>query len=87
MPYIKKETREFLDPEIEALITRLNNGFFVDGNINYVITRIIDALYGSGGYAVYNRAMGVLDCVAKEFYRRQVAPYEDVKIKENGDVY
>lgn len=85
MPYIKKEARELLDPEIDALIARLRN--VIDGNVNYTITRLIDALYGQGGYAVYNRAMGVLDCVAREFYRRRVAPYEDEKIEENGDVY
>ena len=44
-------------------------------------------VYAAGGYAVYNRAMGVFDCAAREFYRRVVAPYEDKKIMENGDVY
>ena len=31
--------------------------------------------------------MGALICTMFEFYRRVVAPYEDTKIKENGDVY
>jgi len=39
------------------------------------------------GYFHYNRAMGVLASAMQEFYRRRVAPYEDVKIAENGDVY
>lgn len=30
---------------------------------------------------------GILDCVSKEFYRRNVAPYEDTKISLNGDVF
>lgn len=59
----------------------------IDGIMNYVITRLTLNVYGVGGYAIFNRAMGVLDCVAREFYRRKVAPYEDKKIKENGDVY
>lgn len=87
MPYIKQEIREFLDPEIDALVARIRGGFLEDGNINYVITRLMLELYGKGGYAMFNRAMGVLDCVAREFYRRRVAVYEDKKIIENGDVY
>jgi len=31
-------------------------------------------------------AMGVLSAITEEFYRRKVAPYEDEKIVENGDV-
>jgi len=31
--------------------------------------------------------MGVLECIKQEFYRRAVAPYEDKKKEENGDVY
>ena len=34
----------------------------------------------------YNRSMGVLECIKSEWYRRQVGPYEDKKIRENGDV-
>lgn len=30
--------------------------------------------------------MGALLCTALEIYRRIAAPYEDTKIKENGDV-
>ena len=30
--------------------------------------------------------MGVLSCVGAEFYRRVIAPYEDKKIIQNGDV-
>ena len=32
-------------------------------------------------------ACGALECAKLEFARRIVAPYEDAKIKENGDVY
>lgn len=84
MPYITEGKREEIDLEIEELLKFLPDD---DGVINYTITRIVDHVYGKGGYAVFNRAMGVLDCVAREFYRRKVAPYEDKKIEENGDVY
>mgnify|MGYP000005722049 CR=1 FL=1 len=87
MPYITAKARKKLDSEIDNLIEKLSRDVVVDGEVNYVITRIIDALYGSGGYTIFNRAMGVIDCVAREFYRRKVASYEDKKIAENGDVY
>ena len=31
-------------------------------------------------------AIAALECAKLEFYRRHLAPYEDIKIKENGDV-
>jgi len=87
MPYIKQEDRDRIDKYIDELLLWLSRHPDSDGTVNYVITRIIDDIYGEGGYVVYNRAMGVLDCIAREFYRRRVAPYEDEKIEENGDVY
>jgi len=86
VPYIEKGRREILDNAINNLIQHIRHDP-IDGELNYMITRIIDAAHGGGGYARFNRAMGVLDCVAREFYRRRVVPYENVKIEENGDVY
>ena len=57
----------------------------IDGELNYVITRILKESYPLR-YFNLNRAMGVLECAKLEFYRRVVAPYEDIKIKESGDV-
>ncbi len=59
----------------------------VDGMVNYTLTKILDGVYGSGGYEVYNRLMGVLECVKHEYYRRKISDYEDEKIAENGDIY
>jgi predicted DNA-binding protein with PD1-like motif len=38
-------------------------------------------------YHNYNKAIGVLESVKLEFYRREVASYENKKIKENDDIY
>lgn len=38
-------------------------------------------------YERYNAAIGALECAKLELYRRLVAPYEDQKCAENGDVY
>lgn len=56
-----------------------------DGSINYAFTRIMMSIYPRR-YFHYNRAMGVLNCIAQEFYRVIVGPYEGTKIKENGEV-
>ena len=37
-------------------------------------------------YEDYASVIGALECAKQELYRRLVAPYEDKKIKENGDV-
>jgi hypothetical protein len=88
MPYITGEERRELDPAIDMLVAKLRQAPVekVDGRLNYVISRLLAQLYPKG-YFHYNRAMGVLASAMQEFYRRRVAPYEDVKISENGDVY
>jgi hypothetical protein len=83
MPYITQEQRT----SIECSQDPLNIGEF-----NYFLTMIIiDYLEnpesGRLCYDKYNAVMGALECIKQEFYRREIAPYEDIKIKENGDVY
>ena len=92
MPYVKQEIREQVDEDINNLLMAIKSiqnpkDTAIDGIMNYVITCLMLGVYGGGGYAVYNRAMGVFDCSSKEFYRREIVPYEDKKIIENGDVY
>lgn len=58
------------------------------GELNYAITRLVtNYLRGDYGYDQLNEAIGVLECSKLELYRRMVAPYEDAKCAENGDVY
>lgn len=95
MPYIVDEKRQRLDPSIERLHKALvdlqlddeeNN---MEGNINYALTRLLMMVYGDKEgtwYAQINDAMGVLECVKQEFYRKVAAPYEDQKEFDNGEV-
>lgn len=88
MPYISPNDRIFFDEAIDNLIAKLiyHSGETTrDGIVNYTVTRILHALYMPRYYS-YNSAIGVLECIKQEFYRRSVALYEDTKIKENGDV-
>jgi predicted type IV restriction endonuclease len=57
-----------------------------DGHINYIVTVLLKRLYQPPNYRRYNKAIGVLECIKMEFYRRMVGPYEEEKISENGDV-
>ncbi|MBI4711723.1 MAG: hypothetical protein HY762_00190 [Planctomycetes bacterium] len=88
MPYIDQTSRKNLEPEIKALIKKLKSvpPEKVDGHINYSICRILKELYPPS-YFNYNRMMGLITCVGQEVYRRLVAPYEDKKKDESGDVF
>jgi hypothetical protein len=87
MPYITQEDRPQYDDVLETLIELLKEKppESVDGHLNYVVTRVIKEVYPLRYYHI-NKAMGVLECIQHEFYRRVAAPYEDTKIEQNGDV-
>lgn len=58
------------------------------GDLNFIITKLCLEFAGDAPrYETYNTIIGALESCKLEFYRRAVAPYEDTKIKENGDVY
>jgi len=84
MPYITQEDRE------EMVWRSPENA----GELNYILTRIVLEYLTSNpetsykaNYQRYNDAMGALEGCKLELYRRAIAPYEDKKIQENGDVY
>lgn len=87
MPYIKPEKRGKYERALEELIGILKSLPIeeVDGELNYVVTKILKEVYPLR-YFYINKAMGVLECIKQEFYRRVAAPYEDMKMKESGDV-
>jgi len=57
------------------------------GILNYAITVLTVELTGKPAYWKCALLSGVLANAHDEYYRRLVAPYEDKKIIENGDVY
>lgn len=87
MPYIKPERRKKYTKVLEDLISILKSlpPEEVDGELNYVVTKILKEVYPLRYYHI-NKAIGVLECIKQEFYRRVAASYEDLKIKESGDV-
>ncbi len=94
MPYIDRFTRMQFDPKLEDLLGALflphdkETDITNPGNLNYTITKIINAWLGhTPNYAKYNEVIGVLECAKLELYRRKISEYEDQKCRENGDVY
>lgn len=87
MPYIKKDDRKDYERELLELIALLREHDFDAGHVNYVFTRILhEWWYFNSTYKTICSIMGTCSAVAMEFYRRIASNYEDIKIKENGDV-
>lgn len=88
MPYIKKEEREELKLLVKAIEDEVKKGKMTPGKMDYLITKMIHAYLRQKGlnFSNISEVIGVLEAVKTEFYRRVVAPYEDEKIKDNGDV-
>lgn len=85
MPYIKEEDRGRLRHDLIFLSQKIET----EGELNYSICFLLKMWLAEKGmrYATLNALMGVLSSVTQEFYRRVVAPYEDQKKGENGDVF
>lgn len=81
MPYIDQHARGQLDADLHSP--------FNSGELNYKITKecLRYVRIHELSYRTMNDVIGALECVKQEFYRRMVVPYEDGKIKTNGDVY
>ena len=79
MPYIKQDDRERLQTDVVP-----RNG----GELNYAIHMLMTNYIKEHGvsYETCKDIDGVLGNISKEFYRRKVAPYEDKKALENGDI-
>jgi hypothetical protein len=77
MPYIKKDRRSI------ACLFPKN-----PGELNFALTSMVHDYIRvkKQKYQTYNDIMGALEGAKLELYRRFIAPYEDAKIKENGDV-
>ena len=93
MPYIKQEDRiqydDFIDDLAIALETKNND--ILSGHLNYVLFRLAGLLAqgtssNPGNYARLAVVRSALNEARDEFHRRIMIPYEDKKIKENGDV-
>jgi hypothetical protein len=86
VPYISKERRDLMqDQKFDGESVTMHNA----GELNYELTvKIIDYLVQNGlCYQTINDIVGALEGAKVEFCRRVVAPYENLKAKQNGDLY
>jgi hypothetical protein len=80
MPYIEKQQRSLID--FNSILPN------TAGQLNYKIHNILEEYVKANGvsYQTYNDMIGALEAAKLELYRRSVSNYEDLKIKENGDI-
>jgi hypothetical protein len=88
MPYLKDKK---LKKRIDILIAwfkfysnESKESKTISGELNYFIFKLAKGYIHN--YTTAKEFIGELECAKQEIYRRIVAPYEDEKIKENGDV-
>ena len=81
MPYIPMEKRQALDHILEQVDPALSRG-----EVNYLITNLLLLTMPQKNYQSMEQAVGTLEMVKLEFYRRMATPYEMLKVIENGDV-
>lgn len=82
MPYIKQDERKKMD-RIVNLMAIL--GVEAKGDLNYILYKFCKHCI-TPSYNNFKNYCGELRQCATEIERRILAPYEDEKIKENGDV-
>ena len=80
MPYIKLDDRNSLSQ---------GKPIETSGELNYSLTALIDSYVILKGlsYSTINDVIGALEGAKLEFYRRIAVPYEEIKLKENGEAY
>lgn len=86
MPYTKQEDRT---PDIINSIACLVNEIKNKGDLNYTICQLTAELILKTGGMSYTNVSNWIDGVdgaERELTRRLLNPYEDEKIRENGDV-
>lgn len=89
MPYIPTSMRESLDRRLLAMID--DNHPLAAGDFAYVLTRVSLYYIRSSSqimtYATLAMAVGVMFLTILEVVRRVVTPYEDIKNRQNGEVF
>ena len=81
MPYIE----DYLRNELDSIVGEMSYAVKVDGDLNYILFKFCKENIRPS-YNNYKNFIGELnECVA-EIRRRLLAPYEDLKRQENGDI-
>lgn len=85
MPYIADFKRQRFEKAFAAMPPAADAG-----ELNYVLTRValryLKAKGGGHSYQHLNDVLGAFEGAKAEFNRRIVVPYENLKIRDNGDI-
>jgi len=89
MPYIPQKDRNRFRGPLALLENEIDTGGLSNGDLNYLITTLARFYLNKHGmsYNTLSDVVKALECAKLEFYRRIVSPYEDYKIRENGDMW
>jgi hypothetical protein len=84
MPYIKQEKRRELDGLLKDLADRVDE----EGELNYCFYKLSTEIIARIGesYSKLGMCSAAMEHAKLEWYRRRLSPYEDKKIRENGDI-
>lgn len=84
MPYIAPERRM----EFDELLVELAPKVRTQGELNYCIYKLSCLIIERIGVSYDNASLcsSAMEHAKLEWYRRKMAPYEDQKIVENGDI-
>lgn len=85
MPYICKEDRKYYYKSVHKVPVEAMS----IGDLNYFLTSVAMRWLGKQrfNYETLALIVGMLSTMKSEFVRRVLNPFEDKKIKENGDVF
>ena len=88
MPYIPQVERKAWQSALAKVASIIVDRGMSNGDLNYLMTKL--ALYyiirHGKSYNTLSDVIKAFECAKLEFYRRHVAPYEDRKITQNGDI-
>ena len=84
MPYITPDRRAVFDQALHELALEVQN----QGELNYCIYKLSRLITHRMGKSYSNLSMcsSAMEHAKLEWYRKVLAPYEDEKIRENGDI-
>jgi hypothetical protein len=85
MPYIKPELRRKFD----TCLTELQSKILEKGELTYCLYKLCSLVLKTKQYN-YESLSSIMSCLEDsklEWYRKKMAPYENMKIDENGDIY
>ena len=87
MPYIVEDDRKPYKFYLDWLVTLLSKSGWITGHLTYAIYYLCLAKFKAKPcYQTGAEVVAALETAKLEFYRRELAGYEDKKIQENGDL-